>query len=656
MAARAPRIETRDRQRSGRILVAAVLTLVVLGAQMLPSWATLDGRAFDALSTIAPPVPAEPAAVIVAVDEPSFSALGQQWPWPRDVHARLIAALRAAGAKAIAFDVVFADPSDADADAALGRAAGRDTIFAADETASENPQARTLIRTEPIPELLAAGATTGIASVALDGDGVLRRMPAYPDSFAAAIARAAGQAPAAPTPRPRLIQYLGPAGSYPRISYYQALDPAHFLPPGMLRGRTIIVGYSLQAAADLKAGATDAFETPYTPTTGQLMPGVEVQATILDNLLHGLSIATVPAGISIAVTVLAGIAAFALARAPHPALKAASVATTIVVTGLAAWLLLRFGRIWLSPIGPAAALAAVATGLTVRDYALERRLRRDVQGAFAQYLSPLMIERLVENPALLRLGGETREMTILFADIRGFTTISEVMKEDPEGLVRVINGILTAMSEVIIDHGGTIDKYIGDCVMAFWNAPLDDPDHACNAVKAGQGLVAALQPINAALQRDLPAGAAGLTIRIGVGINSGRCVVGNLGSDQRFDYSVLGDPVNVASRLESLSKDYALPVIIGESTAQAIGERLPLLHIDRIAVRGKREAHDVYTLLPAADGLPAVRDRQGAFRDALNRGSAEAAGAELAGRVPELAGYVARMIAAHRHVSGAPGS
>jgi adenylate cyclase len=596
MAARAPRIETREHRRASRIIAAGLLTLLLLAATTSDVWRAVDGRAFDLLSTLAAPARPADSPILVAIDEPSFSALERQWPWPRDIHARLMERLRAAGVRAIGMDVVFADPSDPAADAALAGAAGRDTVFAADETLHDDPHGASLIRTDPLPLLLSNGARSGVASVSLDGDGVLRRLPAYPDSFAAMIARAAGHAPARPDGDPRLLQYFGPPGSYPRISYYQALDPDHYLPPDLLRGRTVIVGYALQAAADVGAGATDAFETPWTAATGQLAAGVEAQATLVDNLVHGLSIGTWPRWLDALCLALGGLAAWGAARPPAPLRKAVGALALLLATFAASWLLLRFGRVWLSPAGPGAAIALVTAGLAARDYMLERRLRHDVQGAFAQYLAPAFIERLVRDPGQLRLGGETRELTILFADIRGFTTISETMKDDPEGLVSIINGILTPLSDAVVRHGGTIDKYIGDCVMAFWNAPLDDPDHAMNAVRAACDMLAAIDPINAGLGARTPP----LSIRIGIGINSGRCVVGNMGSDQRFDYSVLGDAVNIASRLESASKDYGVPLLIGQSTAAAVGDRAPLALLDHISVRGRTEAQAVCTLASLA--------------------------------------------------------
>jgi adenylate cyclase len=217
----------------------------------------------------------------------------------------------------------------------------------------------------------------------------------------------------------------------------------------------------------------------------------------------------------------------------------------------------------------------------------------EIRRAFSQYVSPDLVDRLMANPDLLNLGGETRDITVLFADVRGFTAIAEAMKGDPQRLTRVINAIMCPLSDIVISHGGTIDKYMGDCVMAFWGAPVEDPQHPAKAVAAGQAMLAALPGINALVRAvfgephaDIP------EIQIGIGVNTGDCVVGNLGCQRRFDYSVLGDPVNVASRLEGLCKSYGVPMLIGEATAGRLAGGVR--EIDRIAVRGRAEPLAIY--------------------------------------------------------------
>ncbi|MGZ3404606.1 MAG: adenylate/guanylate cyclase domain-containing protein [Phenylobacterium sp.] len=226
----------------------------------------------------------------------------------------------------------------------------------------------------------------------------------------------------------------------------------------------------------------------------------------------------------------------------------------------------------------------------------EQRRRRAIQRAFGQSASPNLVEQLVANPELLSLGGETRELTILFADIRGFTSLSETLKGDPQRLNGVINAVLGPLSDIVVAHGGTIDKYIGDCVMAFWGAPMADPHHAENAVAAAQAMLAAMDEINDALAATANDGAPLPRLEIGIGVNSGDCVVGNIGSERHFNYSALGDPVNIASRLVELSKTYGVHLLVGQSTAQLLPHGVGRRQVDCIAVRGRTECQGLFTL------------------------------------------------------------
>ena len=202
-----------------------------------------------------------------------------------------------------------------------------------------------------------------------------------------------------------------------------------------------------------------------------------------------------------------------------------------------------------------------------------------------------MVKKLQNDPSLLKLGGETRTMTFLFSDIRGFTPISEKYKDDPEGLTKLINRFLTRMTDVIIKHGGTIDKFMGDCIMAFWNAPIDDPDHQEHAVDAAMEMQEELEMLNAELVAEgLP------QIKIGIGINTGEALVGNMGSLQRFDYSVIGDAVNLASRLESSSKTLGKTLVIGEYTVEAAKNNYNFTYVDEIVVKGKTQPVKVFTV------------------------------------------------------------
>lgn len=637
----------RIRHRLGGLALLFIVSIVAVTALSFTSpWRLVELRSFDYLTTIGrPPLPKD-GPVIVAIDEPSLSEIPHQWPWPRALHARLIEKLREAGAKAIGLDIIFAEPAvDPQNDDALQAALGPDVVLAGDETLINTPQADQLIRTEPLPRFVEAGAHVGIASVGLDGDGVLRGMPGYEDSFAAEIARAAGQ-PVVRHEAGAMLQAFGPARTYPTVSYYQALDPQNFLPEGYFKDRTVLVGLSLQTAPDVRASTPDTFATPYTVHTSRLVAGVEVQATLLDNLTHGLAIADTGTALRLLLIVLGAlVGALTVYRDTNWITALWGVASVAAALGLA-YMSVRYGRVFTSPVGPVLSYLAVVIGQSGLDYAAERRTRRQVTRAFGQYLSPAMVERLANDPSQLKLGGETRNLSVLFCDVRGFTTIAERMKNDPQQLTTLINRLLTPLSNEILACGGTIDKYIGDCVMAFWNAPLDDPQHAAHAVEAALRMLEAMDRFNAELQTELAArGEEPYGLRIGVGINTGDCVVGNMGSLSRFDYSALGDSVNLASRLEGESKSVAVPLLLGEETARQAADRFCMVELDRIQVKGRSVASPVFTALKEAPP-PEILAEHRRFLDAKYAGALTADDAifdRLTAALPQFAAYYALM-------------
>lgn len=644
----------RDRADRRRTVALAAVAVALLAA-LLPlaaTWRLLDARLYDVLSTITPPDPSGDI-VIVAIDEPSFADLGQRWPWPRSLHARLLTALREAGAGAVGLDLVFAEPSAPEEDAALAAAARPDTVFAADESVISTPQADQIVRTEPLAALVAGGASSGVASVSVDGDGAVRKMSGYPDGFATRVLAAAGEgAPVAPPGA--LARAIGPARTYPTVSYYQALDPAGMLPPETFRDRIVLVGLSLQTAPTVGEGGTDAFATAWTTWTGRLVAGVEVHAGMIDNLRRGLWIRPVPLALESAAIAAAALLAglIVLGGARRVAVLAGVGGVAIIIAG--SWLLLETAGAWISPAAPVVAWSAVFLVQGARDFAAERRLRRQVTRAFAHYLAPELVDRLARDASALKLGGDRRTLTILFADVRGFTAIAEAMKDQPERLTALVNRVLDPLAAEVLKRGGTIDKFMGDCLMAFWNAPLPIPDHADRAARTALAMVEAVRALDAVLQAEAAAAGEPMpAIRVGVGINTGDCVVGNMGSSARFDYSALGDAVNLASRLEGLSKDYGVPIVVGEATRRALGPGFATATLDRIAVRGRTAAEPVHTLIGPADELDEAARAALADHEAL-------VAARLAGRLdpadPRIAGVVARlpMLAAYHATVTAP--
>jgi adenylate cyclase len=372
-----------------------------------------------------------------------------------------------------------------------------------------------------------------------------------------------------------------------RERYVSAKDVLNgTLPPERIAGHLALIGTSAVGLLDIKATPVD-----------DAMPGVELHAQLLENILAKdfLQRPNWSIGAELVAIILIGLLMIGLV----PFLGAVY---TLILGFVSIAALLGLSWYTFSSLGLLLDMAYVAVAtflvyvvLTYLNYMREERERRRVRGAFSRYMSPALVEQLAREPGRLKLGGEMREMTLLFCDIRGFTTISEQF--DAEGLTRFINRFLNPMTSIILERRGTIDKYMGDCIMAFWNAPLDDPDHARNGVRSALAMVDGVKALNRELEAEAKAeGRRFIPINIGIGINTGTVCVGNMGSDLRFDYSVLGDDVNLASRLEGQSKTYGTDNVVGEHTVALIGGFAYLL-LDRIQVKGKTVPVDVYTVL-----------------------------------------------------------
>ena len=371
------------------------------------------------------------------------------------------------------------------------------------------------------------------------------------------------------------------------------------VPQDEIEGRIILVGTSAPGLLDLRATPVDA-----------AVPGIDIHAQALEHLLKGTYLQRPDYALALEeflIVVLGIMLAVVLPRVSALA-SGAIGALTVALVLVGGWAVFRYGNVFLDPSYPALVLGIMTAGITFYTYHGAEAQRAQIRSAFGQYLAPALVEQLAQSPDKLVLGGEEREMTILFSDVRGFTTISESFKDDPQGLTSLMNRFLTPITNTIIDHEGTIDKYIGDAVMAFWNAPLNVAHHELKACTAALAMIDSVEALNRVRQEEAKsAGQPFLPVRIGVGLNTGRCVVGNLGSNLRFNYSVLGDPVNVASRLEGQTKYYGVSIIIGSKTAEDAKEKFAILELDLIAVKGKTEPQTIYALLGREDVAGDIR-------------------------------------------------
>ena len=384
-----------------------------------------------------------------------------------------------------------------------------------------------------------------------------------------------------------LLEYYGGAQPFPRRNVADIMDNDR---SALVADRVVLVGDMLESVKDF-------FATPFSTGFGTAEPiyGFEVHAHLADQLIEQALTGMPPLeglprsyengwiwGWAVAGAILGLMIRSPLAMVTHSGIGVAGIAGIVHVA---------FGRALLLPFLPAALAWLGAAGLTNQlMYFTSNRARARLRRSFEHYMSPHYVAQLVKNPEKLKLGGEIKLITVMFCDIRGFTTLSEGLSAAELG--QLINEFLTPMTDIITTHKGTIDKYIGDCVMAFWNAPLDDPDHAKNAVAAAQEMRLRLVELNRTWEA-----AGGLVLHVGIGINTGECSVGNFGSHQRFNYSLLGDPVNLSSRLEGLTKLYGVDLIIGEETAVRLDDP-DVIELDCVAVKGKKRAVRIYTVPP----------------------------------------------------------
>lgn len=605
-----------------RLLTSKWMVLITLAVMVsMRIWdpwpiESLRLRAFDAMMS-GSEVRTSDDIVTIDLGEPSMRQNGQ-WPWPRQEIASLVSRLRDAGASAIVLSMFFPESDRFGGDEILASTIGPDVIIA--QTASiqtritsgrhvgsaqigEDPRPYLsrwpgLVRSIDAIESTAGGV--GMAVVAPEVDGMVRRMPmlvnignsVHPNIALETLRILAGdrsyqiftsEAGIEAVRIPRFGRIETDSSSriwLPRSSMIPSIDPA-IDDLSMVKGRIAIIGITAEGLGNL------------TPTPMGLEYPHHIQARTLQALIDGSSILRPWYGdlMEISAIVVFGLLVFVL------------VPLTSVLFSVP--LLLLFVSI--STIGPYVAwinssylldhswlvltIVLVYGHSIYNNFARENRLKQQIKRQFEHYLAPAMVKKLQSNPGLLKLGGETKDLTLLFCDIRGFTPISEQYKSDPQGLTRLINRFLTPMTDIIMKNEGTIDKYMGDCIMAFWNAPLDVTNQREKAVSSAIDMLSHLGSLNAELAKD-----GLLPINIGIGLNTGKVVVGNMGSSQRFDYSCLGDAVNLASRLEGQSKGYGVKMIIGEETAKGL-EGFVVVELDLLAVKGKEEGIRIYTVL-----------------------------------------------------------
>ena len=519
-----------------------------------------------------------------------------EWPWPRRIHGELVSRVAQGGAAVIALDLVFDTPArDPEDDRIFAEAIAKagNVVLAADFRESDESLYKMWKLVEPIAPLVQAGGLPGRATIPFDPDGFVRHVPGEPDAFWRQIVKVLQiRAPTVAVPplpdAGALVRYLGPDSVFEPIPYHLVLQA----PPEDLKtafeNRIVIVGRDLRAAPELGLASSDLFSTPFLPYSGELTAGMKVHATIVANALAGTSLRALRPSANAALAALAGFLVFLGMRRWRPVMATATLFMVIVTFAIVTWYLFAYERLWIAFATPVAVAFVAYVGYVLRAYLVESRRKREVQQAFSRYLSPELVEQIAADPGKLALGGEAREITVMFTDLAGFTRLTE--KFPPPVVQQVLFRHFTAMCEVILRRRGTVVQFIGDAVMAFWGAPLDDPDHALHAVESAIEMQEAMERLRGELRASqLP------EIHMRIGVNTCTAIIGNMGSEMRLAYTAMGDGINLGSRLEGANKFWKTPILVSGEAVAKLGGRIPMRRVDRVRVSGKAQAVDVYT-------------------------------------------------------------
>ncbi len=630
------------------LLIAAAVTLKLLAPAAITD---LQNRSFDLYQQLKPRLYESAPVRIVDIDDATLERAGQ-WPWPRTQLAALVEKLQRAGASVIAFDAVFAEPDRTSPQQivplwgrqpalrdVLSKLPDHDALFA--EAIASAPVVTGFVLTHgggaapalkagwavvgndpsafvpsfsgsvtTLPQLEAVARGNGALNSTPDGDGILRHLPLvmrlngqlYPSLAVEALRVAQGA-------DSYVIKSVGASGEEGSTSgivalkiadiviptdqngsqwlYYSASVEERSVPawqvldgtadPSRLAGHIILVGTSAAGLKDIRA-------TPLNPAA----PGVEVFAQALEQAILGITLSRPDwmAGAEILLMVAASLLLLGVNALLTPLAGIVFMAVTLGGILTLSWHAFASHRLLVEPVMPALTIVVVYILDVVVRYIHTERERTHIRTAFSQYMSPALVRELANHPERLTLGGENRPLSVMFCDMRGFTSVSERLP--PQELTRLLSRFLTPITQIILDRQGTIDKYIGDCVMAFWNAPLDDGAHARHAVLAALGIQEALNRLNA--EREAA------PLQASIGINTDLCCVGNMGTDQRFNYSALGDGVNLASRLQAQCRHYGVDIILGENTEKEI-RGMACLELDLIRVQGREALARTYTLV-----------------------------------------------------------
>lgn len=595
--------------------IVAIVLLGLIALRFQDGWLVETARlkTFDYYQVSREKTPSEQISIIEITDD-DIENQGQ-WPWPRDKVAKLLEMIKTMNPAMIVMPIIFSEPDRFGKDQDLANALDGVVISQAPSNKATkvegSPRGIAVIGQSPDgwlqrflgivrPLKIFEDKAAGVGVLAASGeiDGVVRRMPMVVQIDKELYSTLSLEVIRALTGDPSYQMKVGLNGiesvRIPQfqtiqtdsngrvwIKYNKEFDYRHMYHLDDIENRVVILTLSAE-------GLATNVPTPY-----GLKNVAEVQAAMISTLVNGDSLTRLDYADGIELFTLTLVGLLFILLVPRLKIWQTIPFYVVSVAGIVGFCFYMYEmNILFDYSFPLFTITLVFSWLVFNNFAREFRLKQQIKKQFQSYLSKALVEKLQKNPELLKLGGDSRELSIMFTDVRGFTSISEHYGENVQGLTQIMNRYMTAMTAKILENEGTLDKYIGDAQMAFWNAPLDDKQHAKNAVKTALSMLGDLDEFNRKI------GAEGVPpFGMGLGINTGMVVVGNMGSDQRFDYTCLGDAVNLASRLEGQSKPYGVKLVIGSKTAEYVADEYFIIELDTIAVKGKKQGVNIYTVI-----------------------------------------------------------
>jgi adenylate cyclase len=609
-----------------------ILTILLgLGLSLIfwsPAGSAVDNYLYDAFFYFRGTTETPEKIVLIAIDESSFEEINLRWPWPRSLHGELVTQVFNAGAKTLAFDILFAEPSEDDEIFGAAIAKNPHVVLVNDINIITDPhygyEQVKIIEPGSIIKYAEGKVELGFANMRTEPDGFIRRVNTsyaeqQPFSLVAAKMYAAQTNTQIAEPLPseeeehgRWINFLGPPRTIKTISYYQALNPEEYLPPDYLKDALVFVGFATASEVASGTSSIDHYPAPFSRWGWGYYPGVEIHAQAAAGFLTNTSIFRFPTHLSITSGLTLGCITGLLIISSRLLIGTFIFILISSISFLGVYYLFSENRYYLSPLHLLSPLAFIFILNPFLQYLHSLRQRRFIKDAFSTYLAPQVVKQILANPKKLTLGGEEMYATIFFLDISGFTSMSEKLL--PKELIEVINRSLGSFSEIILTHEGMIDKFIGDCIMAVWGLPLPQNDHERRAVTAAIKIKEALPEIQKAEKERT-----GSELSFRIGISTGKVIAGNVGGGKRFNYTALGNDVNLAARLESLNKQYGTQIMISQTTASSLDPSILLRKLDKVKVVGQNTPVEIYEVCGNANTNSHLLEKINHYHTALEQ-------------------------------------